>query len=168
MCQARSARVSLVSASGSWTATAGFMAAQYRAPKPTRAGWSLAIWRSGPSLGIEREWVLLQLGRAGGVGYGDDAMHDGMNAADVGIVPGCEAGNGKGAVWQNHAGIKGARLPVFQTTLMGNGVFSRSGIVPPNRHLAGDRHSPRDEIGRPVLNSNLRVRCGSLRRPCAE
>jgi hypothetical protein len=41
----------------------------------------------------------LELGGASGVGHGDDAMHDGMDATDIRILPRCEARNGKGTVW---------------------------------------------------------------------
>jgi hypothetical protein len=95
-------------------------------------------------------------------------MHDRVDAANIGVFPRGEVGNGKSAVWEDNAGVKRASLSVFQAAFMGNRVFRRRGIVPPDCHVAGDRHGFRHEIGRPVLNSNLRIRRCGLRWPRAE
>jgi len=78
---------------------------------------------------------MLKLGRGGSVSHSDDTVHDGMDAANVWISAGCEAWNGKGAVWQNHTGVEHAGLSVFKAAIIGNGVFSWGWIVPPDRHV---------------------------------
>lgn len=62
-----------------------------------------------------------------------------MEAAEIGVVTGCQPWKGKTAVGQDDPGIECAYIPIFQTAQVGNRVFSGCGIVPSHGSAAGHR-----------------------------
>ncbi len=67
--------------------------------------------------------TILKLGGGKRISDGDDAPHDGVNAAEVGVAAGSESRDGEGAVREHEAGIEGAEIGLLHTADMGHGMF---------------------------------------------
>ncbi len=55
----------------------------------------------------------LELGGDERVCYGNDSVHDGMDAAEVGVATGSQPWKCKAAVWPDDSGIECAGVPIF-------------------------------------------------------
>jgi hypothetical protein len=60
--------------------------------------------------------ILLELGGDERVRDGHDSVHDGMKAAEIGVVAGSQPRKCKAVVWPDDSGIESAGVPIFQTT----------------------------------------------------
>lgn len=101
----------------------------------------------------------LELGGDVSVCDGNDSVHDGVDAAEIGVVAGSQPWVCKVAVWQDNPGVECAGLPIFQTAHMRDGMFGGCGIVPSDGDSAGYGGGFWDEIGRPAIDDD-----GSVRR----
>ena len=58
--------------------------------------------------------ILLELGgERSPIGYGNDSVHDGMDAAEVRVATGSQPWKCKAAVWPDDSGIECAGVPIF-------------------------------------------------------
>jgi hypothetical protein len=58
--------------------------------------------------------ILLELGgERSNIGYGNDSVHDGMKAAEVGVAAGSQPWKCKATVWPDDSGIECAGVPIF-------------------------------------------------------
>ena len=58
--------------------------------------------------------ILLELGgERSHIGYGNDSVHDGMDAAEVGVATGSQPWKCKVAVWQDDSRIECAGVPIL-------------------------------------------------------
>ena len=80
---------------------------------------------------------MLELRRHEGVADGHDSVHDGMDSAEIGVATGSQPWKCKAAVRQDDSGVECAGAPIFQTTQVGNCVFSGSGVFPSDGGSAG-------------------------------
>ena len=69
-------------------------------------------------------------GERGRIGYGYDAMHDGMDSAEIGVATGNQPWKCKAPAWQDDSGIECTIVPIFQTAQMGDRVLGGRGIFP--------------------------------------
>ena len=67
--------------------------------------------------------TILKLGRGEYISDGDDATHDGVNAAEVEVAARSESWDGEGTVREHEAGIEGAEIALLHTADMGHCMF---------------------------------------------
>lgn len=97
---------------------------------------------------------VLELGGGKGLCDGDDASHDGVNAAEIGIAAGSESRDGEGAVGEHEAGIEGAEIAVLQAACVGDRVFCGGGILPSDGGSGRNGDRPWNEVGRAAFNND--------------
>ena len=103
----------------------------------------------------DERWVL-ELG-GGGVKRicdGHDAVHDGMDAAEVRVLTGGQHRKCKVAAWPDDSRIEGAGVSLLQATDVGDRMIGGCGVVPRDRSSTGDGGRLRDKIGRSAIDND--------------
>ena len=109
--------------------------------------------------------LVLQLGRGSGAIRDDDCpVHDGMDTADILILPWRQARVRVRIIGKHHARIKRAALTILKTADVRHGVFRRCGIFPSNWGTSRHRSRFWNEVWRSAVDDDCGVgRCGGGR-----
>lgn len=83
---------------------------------------------------------MLELGGGGAkrICDSDDAVHDGMDAAEIRVLAGSQLRKCKVAAWPDDSRIEGAGVSLLQATDVGDRMIGGCGVVPPDRGSTGD------------------------------
>ena len=90
--------------------------------------------------------TLLELGGVERVCDGHDAVHDGMDSAEIRVLAGSQPRKCKIAVWSDDSRIEGAGVSLLQAIDMRDCMIGGCGVVPPDRGSSGDCGRLRDPL----------------------
>ena len=97
---------------------------------------------------------MLELGGVERVSDGDDAVHDGMDSAEIRVLAGSQPRKCKITAWLDDSRIEGAGVSLLQATDVGDHMIGGCGVVPPDRGSTGDCGRLRDKIGRSAIDND--------------
>ncbi len=100
-----------------------------------------------------------------GIGHNDGAAHDGVNATLIGIAARRQAGDRIGAARLNGIAIEDAPASPVKTFIVGDGMVSRSRIVPPYCGTGGHGNRSGYVVRRTAIHEDLCRRWGGRDRP---
>jgi hypothetical protein len=97
---------------------------------------------------------VLELGGVERVCDGDDAVHDGMDSAEIRVLAGSQPRKCKIAAWSDDSRIEGAGISLLQAIDMADRMIGGCGVVPPDRGSAGDCGRLWDKIRRAAIDND--------------